>query len=90
MIRIGSRYAIKADTDCWQFGTVGVRTNKKTGHHEEYIVSPVYPATLDLALKRYAEREVRDADPQSWAEVLEALRTVREEIATVSAALGAA
>lgn len=85
MIRVGE-YGLRADTESWVFGKIGLRKVKDTesDEMEEYITNPVYPTSLDSALKRYAEVTVRDADPHSWAEVVVALKRVREELARIS------
>lgn len=76
------QWRIQSDPECWVLGKPKTRLNKKK-ERELFIENPSYHATLQAALQALMERELRESDAKSAAEVLAELRSLRNEIAAL-------
>jgi glutamate synthase domain-containing protein 3 len=72
-------WRLQSDADCWILGKPKTRLNKKK-ERELFIEHPSYHHTLQAALQALLERELRQSDAKTAAEVLAELRSLRQEI----------
>ena len=72
-------WRIQSDAECWTLGKPKTRLNPKK-QREIYLERPTYYATLNAALQGLLERELREADTQTAAELLALMQEIRQAI----------
>lgn len=72
-------WRIAAEETCWVVGRPASRLNKKK-EQELYIESPRFYATLQEALNSLLERELRDSEATTAAEIVAEIKRFRQEI----------
>ena len=77
-------WRLQSDPDCWVLGRPKTRRNKKQ-ELEIFIQHPTYHATLDSALHMLMQRELREADTTTAAELLAFMRQMKQDISAALA-----
>lgn len=72
-------WRITSDSEGWTLGHPKIRMNKKK-QQEIYLASPSYYATLQAALQGLLERELKESDAATAAEILSLLKQLKMEI----------
>lgn len=73
-------WRIESDSEGWALGKPKTRLNKKK-EREIFLDHPTYHSTLDQALAYLCQRELRESDAKSAAEITKLLREIKQELA---------
>ena len=84
MIILDEKYAITADTNCWQLCTKEVFTDNKTGEKKERYAPFKYFGTIERAVSRYIDIRqkelINSKDYNSISKALADLKKLQKEI----------
>lgn len=72
-------WRITSEPDCWVLGKPKLRLNKKQ-QQEVFLEKPSYHARLEHAIASLLEKELRESDAKSAAELLALLKEMKQEV----------